>query len=180
MATKYILGLDLGKKRDPAAVAVVRWERADAAHPHTAPGAPDSSAAAVFPVVGWRPEATYSVVHVERVPLGTAYEAIVKTVCELREHPLFRPTLGAPLPPVVEDAGGVGSAVSEMFRRAGVIPVDVLTIPGVGYTRDPDGTHHVSKKRLVDVLRVLSEARPVRLRLGDRLADAPQAGARIL
>jgi hypothetical protein len=26
---------------------------------------------------------------------------------------------------------------------------------------------------LVDVLRVLAEARPVRLRLGDRLADAP-------
>jgi hypothetical protein len=162
MATRYILGLDLGKKQDPAAVAVVRWEREERPHPHPS---------TVYP--GSRPEAIHTVVHIERVPLGTPYESIVSTVCALRQNPVFRTSLADPLPTLVEDAGGVGSAVSEMFKRAGVMPRDIITVPGVGYTQAPDGTHHVAKRRLVDALRVVSEARPVRLRLGDRLADAP-------
>jgi hypothetical protein len=135
VATKYILGLDLGQKRDPAAVAVVRWERAGAVHAHTS---------LTYP--GARAEAIYTVVHIERVPLGTPYESIVQTVCALRQNPLFRPTLGAPLPPLVEDCGGVGSAVSEMFRRAGTIPHDILTVPGVGYTRDPETGRTTSRR----------------------------------
>lgn len=162
MATTYVIGLDLGKKQDPAAVAVVRVERPAPVHPHHARTPP-----------GARPEAVHTVVHIERVPLGTPYESIVKTVCAVREDPVFRPTLGDPRPTLVEDAGGVGSAVSEMFKRSGVVPRDILTVPGVGYTQAPDGTHHVAKRRLVDVLRVVSEARPVRLELGPRLADAP-------
>jgi hypothetical protein len=162
LVTKYIIGLDLGKKQDPAAVAVVRQQRPRPVHPHEAPTYPGSLA-----------EPVYTVVHVERVPLGTPYHEIVRVVCALRHSPIFRTTLSDELPTLVEDAGGVGTAVSEQFRRAGVLPRDIITVPGSSYTLAPDGTHHVSTKRLVDALRVVSEARPVRLELGERLADAP-------
>lgn len=162
MATKYFIGLDLGKKQDPAAVAVVRGERADI-----------DRTLMTLARMAPKPEALYTLVHVERVPLETPYHSIVRTVCALRHNPVFQQTLGEALPSVIEDAGGVGSVVSEMFKRAQAVPRDILTVPGAGYTRHPDGTHHVAKRRLVDILRVLAEARPVRLRLGERLADAP-------
>jgi hypothetical protein len=162
LMTKYLIGLDLGKKQDPAAIAVVRWQRPRPVHPQTSLSYPGS-----------RPEAIYTVMHIERVPLGTTYESIVKVVCALRHNPIFRAVPPTTPPTLVEDAGGVGAVVSEMFRRAGVFPRDIITVPGLGYTQALDGTHHVAKKRLVDALRVVSEARPVRLELGPRLADGP-------
>ena len=73
--------------------------------------------------------AIYQVGHLERLPLGTAYPAIVAHVGRL----LGKLPAGADL---AIDLTGVGKPVFDMFNYSGISPVGVMITAGTGETRD--------------------------------------------
>jgi hypothetical protein len=82
----YYLGLDLGQRRDFSALAVVEKEQRE-----------------------------LSVVHLERMELGTPYPRVVTRVCEVMRNP----KMGGACKLVV-DATGVGAPVVDLLRAAGM------------------------------------------------------------
>lgn len=99
---QYVLGLDLGQSRDPTALAVVRR-------------------LGEFGVEGTE---IYQVGHLERLPLGTSYPAVVSHV----KFVLSKLPRGTEL---VVDFTGVGRPVYDMFIDiAGIDPIGVLITGG--------------------------------------------------
>ena len=143
------LGLDLGRRHDPAALAILhrvpeptgRWNSVD-----------------------WQSEVeiAFHLHHVERFPLGTPYTAIVEKVVRLVHH---LPAHLDGLKTLVVDASGVGAPVVEMLRRARprcrIIPI---TITASGHARlDGYGGYLVPRRDLITALRVLLERRLLRI-----------------
>jgi hypothetical protein len=144
METRYYSGLDLGQMQDYSALAVV--ERTTHPHPE-------------------QPKKTldhFAVRHLHRWPLGTAYPAIVADVRTLfAAPPLTSTTLAV-------DQTGVGRAVVDLFRAAGITAsLWPLTIThgesGHGST--------VAKKNLVGAVQVPLQDR--RLKIAESLPLAP-------
>ncbi|WP_321476838.1 hypothetical protein [uncultured Paludibaculum sp.] len=148
-------GLDLGQRRDPAALAILQriheptgeWNR-----------------------VTWEPEweLLFRLRHVERFPLGTPYITIVSKVRHLIRDCTgtilggWPVAVGHPVNPrktLVVDASGVGAPIVELFHRcdldATLIPV---TIIGNGSAHSDAGSGYVVPRRdLVSNLRILLE-----------------------
>jgi len=146
------LGVDIGRRLDHAAIAVVEERRVKSG----------------WDAAAWRDlfEIQTAVRHVERLPLGTSFTSVVnriKTVTEaLREAPPMA---------VVMDATGVGDAVVEMVARAEIgcrlVPV---TITSGGEVTESDGWWNVPKRELVVNLQVMLEQR--KLRVAGGMAEA--------
>ena len=130
MGPDYFIGLDLGQASDFTALAVVERR----------PGENGSE------------EAPYSLRHLQRFPLGTAYTAIVPAVARLaNKAPLAgRVTL-------VVDQTGVGRPMVDMLRGALIqVPIIPVTITaGQRLTITADGSHRVPKRALVFCLQRL-------------------------
>ena len=143
----YVIGLDLGQTNDPTAIAVLEQSRR-----------PRSDRPA-------ETETAYLCSHLERVPLGTSYTAIVARVAVLLRTP---PLSGSAL---AIDQTGVGRPVVDMFRQAQLMawmrPITITA--GSAVTQDLDG-FHVPKKELVSLLNVLLQFR--RLRIAAQLPEA--------
>ncbi len=90
---RYNIGLDLGKRRDHAALAIL--ERIDHRSPYT----------------GTTLE-TLDLVHLERIPLGTPYTTIAAAVQKLVNNPHLQGQCA-----LAVDATGVGGPVVDMLRR---------------------------------------------------------------
>ena len=90
---RYNIGLDLGKRRDHAAIAIL--ERVDHRSAYAAP------------TLG-----TLNVVHLERIPLGTPYTTVVAAVQRLVNTPILQGQCA-----LAVDATGVGGPVVDMLRR---------------------------------------------------------------
>lgn len=162
------LGLDLGQAQDYSALAVVEarrlptgeWER----QPNLATAfAWQSGDDLPTHLVRERVVVRHDVVHLERWPLKTSYGAVVtrtKAVLEqvrlsqpwredLRGTPRHDPVIA-----LVIDQTGVGAAVCDMFRDAGLSPL-ALTITGGDQVTRPEPHHvRVPKRDLVGVLQV--------------------------
>jgi hypothetical protein len=145
----FFLGIDLGKRRDHTAVAVVeRRQRIDRGFDH----------------VYWRHTASpqpeeWIVRRLERLPLGTAYTAIADHLVELDQHPTLRGNST-----MVVDATGVGAPVVDMLRarelKSRLVPI-VLTS---GNTGGPiEGVWTVPKVDLLARLQVLFEQKRLRI-----------------
>jgi hypothetical protein len=142
MATRYILGLDLGRPGESTGFAVLERPAAG-----TAP-----------------PEPHYHLRHLQRFPPGTPYPSIVEAVAERMDAPPLR---GAPL---VVDRTVVGKAVIDRLRQAG-LAVKTVTI-GAGQDVQPadGGGFVVPKKELVTSLQLALQSR--RLKVAPGLPDA--------
>ncbi len=138
-ARNRALGLDLGQVQDPTALAVVEWSRR--------------------PSDG---ERLYDLVDLERLPLGTSYPTIVRHLDRLMDTDQLRDTTT-----LVADATGVGRAVIDQLRHAGLRPTPVVVHGGRQTTVDDHGYHHVPKRELVGSAQVLLQDR--RLRFADDL-----------
>jgi hypothetical protein len=127
----YFAGVDLGQRRDPAAIAVV--ERAELA------GEWDAVQFAYRKVVEYR------VRHLERFRLGTAYPVVVERVKQVTEAGALAGRVTA-----VVDATGPGTPVVDMLRGAGLRCqlVPVMITPGAKWRRD-GGYYMVPKRDLV-------------------------------
>jgi len=105
----FVVGLDLGQRRDYSAAIVT--ERVQQLI--------DSSALGFRPPdhAYWTDERcvvdTYHVRHIQRWPLGTPYSTVTDDTAELMRTPEFR---GHAV--LLYDATGVGGAVSDMLNKA--------------------------------------------------------------
>lgn len=171
------LGLDLGQRHDPAAIAILQRT--------VEPTGP-------FNHVTWElgRELHFRLCHTERLALGTPYIQIVSRVRRLLEK-LSVPLPGihsyagtAPLRTLVVDASGVGRPVVELLRKSGVgsAPVAIsparaaiapITITASGAPRfEASGEEFVSRRDLITNLRILLEKRSLKIsaRIHDREA----------
>lgn len=145
------VGLDLGKRQDYSAVAVVeRFENARAWL------SPDFQ--------------KMQVRHLERLPLGTPYTRVVSRVAEIMRHPdLAQPGSGGSR--LVVDATGVGAPVVEMLRALRpACRVTAVTITGGENAHGSGEEWHVPKKDLMVGLQVLLE--DGQLKIHRKLAEA--------
>jgi hypothetical protein len=108
------------------------------------------------------PPAIFQVGHLERLPLGTPYPAIVAHVGRLLTKLPGHPEL-------VIDFTGVGRPVFDMFVDAGISPTGVLITGGTAETRD-GATCSVPKLTLVSRLQALLHQG--RLKILRELAEA--------
>lgn len=139
---EYFIGLDLGQARDFTAIAVLEHK----------------------PMPVGRSLVTYqyeirtrrALLHLERLPLGLEYPAVVEHVSRL----VMRPELGRAATLVV-DATGVGRPVVDLLRRA-ALPCRLLpvTITSGGHdSRQSTGYYTVPKHDLIAGLLILFQRR---------------------
>ena len=142
----FLVGLDLGKRHDPAAIAVVeRVDRGRAFQP------------AKFERLGVR--------HVERLALGTPYPRVVERVREVVQHEELRQNRCV----LVVDATGVGEPVVDLLRRARLgCEICAVTITGGEHARAnglaaAGGGWSVPKQDLIAAVQVLLEHDELRI-----------------
>ncbi|MEO8373034.1 MAG: hypothetical protein ABI806_27865, partial [Candidatus Solibacter sp.] len=138
MRTAYFVGLDLGQRNDPTALAVVEWREWE--------GTRD---AVTFER---RRETALSLRHVERVPLGTPYpEVVVRVARVLRSRQLGE----AARRYLIVDGTGVGPPVVDLLR-AERLPATLwpVTITAGDTERYADGYYRVPKRDLIVGLQV--------------------------
>ena len=100
METVAVIGIDIGKMRDPTAIAVAEAERRE---------------------VGSRIETHFNVRHLERLPLGTPYPQVVERIARITDQ--VRARTGE-RPAVFVDSTGVGQPIVDLLRgqaQSGVI-----------------------------------------------------------
>jgi hypothetical protein len=136
----YSIGLDLGQRRDPAAIAVV--------------GKLDSRPLEVRRLYGSTERSGFTVRHLERIPLGTPYPLVVERVRKIGEHWELAGRCN-----LVVDATGVGGPVVDLLRGAGLgFEVCAVTITGGGQEHKlNNGGFSVPKQDLFAGLQVLLE-----------------------
>lgn len=138
------MGLDLGQRHDPTAVAVVeRWDPAPNRFDwNTYLGLQEAD-----------PEPRFAVRHLERIALGTPYPDVVARVQDLTR----RPEVAGELTLVV-DGTGVGRAVVDLLRRAelgcDVVEVSITAGARAHLTK---GCWYVPKEDLIGSLQVMVE-----------------------
>lgn len=157
---RFIVGVDLGQSTDPTAIAVLHWRRR--------------------PLNTWSHEnfvhrqdveEHLDVRHLERLPLGMAYPAVVQHVADLLARPPLCGDEDFPAAELVIDETGVGRAVGDIFEAAGMRPKRVTitagleTTSGHGFNR-----HHVAKTILISQLDAALHTG--RLRFAAALTDA--------
>jgi hypothetical protein len=101
--------------------------------------------------------------HLERLPLGTPYPKVVERIGNLVDK--------LPGAALVVDATGVGRAVLDQMREAGLAPVAV-TITGGRFTSYDGTMWRVPKKALLRPLVATTEAGRLKVAKGLREADA--------
>jgi len=142
----FFLGLDLGQPQDYTAIAVLERPVSKMTRP------------------------TYHLRHLERPPLGTPYPAIVDRVRELMSDDFLGKNWRAYL---VADATGVGPAVINLFRQAGLHPLEVTITGGVTETHEGNDWQ-VPKRDLASVIHILLQTK--RLKIAESLALGPILG----
>ncbi len=161
----YTVGLDLGFAADYSALCVLRTEKEDNPLQDVSDPSWEQTAAAR----NWKASPpTHSVEHVERIPLGTPYQDVVKTTVALlgRSELMARDKRGREhAPTLVVDKTGVGQPVVQLLRAAGVTPVGVTITGGSDVTRD-GGDYRVPKRDLISATQVLLQSRCLRFAPG--------------
>jgi hypothetical protein len=136
----FYVGLDLGQRRDHTAIAVV--EKVEQLRPYGPP---------VFHRLLVR--------HLERVPLGTPYTAVVSRMREIVQHPRLRGQCA-----LVVDGTGVGAPVVDTLRAARLgCELCAVTITGGDHERSRDGSWSVPKRDLIAGVQVLLERGELRI-----------------
>ena len=148
---KFYLGLDLGQRRDHSAIAVV--EREEQPRPY---GEPEYRG--------------LTLLHTERLPLGTRYPDVVERVRQIVSTPVL-----APRCELVVDATGVGAPVVEMLKTAKLgWGITAVTITGGGKENGKEawrgGDYNVPKQDLMSAVQLALEHDE--LRIAGRLRDA--------
>src|SRR5271165_2718 len=141
----FYIGVDLGKKRDPATVAIVEKQEADR--------------------IWMRPVYTELLVrHLERLPLGTPYPAVVERV-----HWMVTRLAGKCS--VTVDATSMGEPVMDLMRNAGMgCELTAVTMTGGERERFDGRGWNVPKQNLISGVQVLLEQGELKIARGMREA----------
>lgn len=169
--SSYVIGVDLGQLQDYTAVAVVGLAKPEASEARKAKSERERSFSSEREARSSLPEgsgeATLEVVHLERFR-GVRYPDVVASVKALCERePLRSP---ASLAYLVVDSIGVGVAVTDMLREAG-LSFDAVTITaGDRESREKHSVWRVPKRDLISGCQVLLQQR--RLKIAHSLPEA--------
>ena len=175
----YLLGCDLAQSQDFTALVVLEVTFVDSGRVEhrlpsmrwTAPSGRviggETSSSPIY-------EHHYACRHLERLPRGTPYPAQVARIKALSDE-LTR-TTGA-TPRLVADATGVGRAVLDMLRSAGLSPAAITITGGDNVSRD-GLEYRVPKRDLVSVVQVLLQSQ--RLKIARALPEADTLTAELL
>ena len=174
----HYLGVDLGQAQDFSALCLLEesvWIREESLLPlallDRSAGwyAPDTltthqvDQARSWTVHHGRPaDPPLAIRHLERLPLGTPYPAVVAHVKALLQTPPLRPETTC----VVVDQTGVGRAVCDQFRLAGVAIVPVTIHAGHAVSGSIAEGLHVPKRELVGAAQVLLQGRRLKIAQG--------------
>ena len=101
MANRIIIGVDIGQKQDPTAIAVAEAERREISRE--------------------RSDTHYLIRHLDRLPLGTAYPKVAQHVARVADQARQRT---GDTPTIYVDATGVGQPVLELILQR--LPATVL------------------------------------------------------
>jgi hypothetical protein len=142
------VGVDLGQRQDFTAVAVAEIEERGGTLERDEHGRE------------WRKGSTihYNVRHLERLPLGTSYPAVVERLVGIQKNLRER---GAFLAWFI-DATGVGQPVVDLLRQAGIQCTPVYLTSGDKAVRE-HGELRLPKSLLVSRLQVLLQSERVHL-----------------
>lgn len=158
----YFVGLDLGQSHDYTALSVI--ERVEVPILHLGHRAPAP--------VQW--SKGFHVRHLQRLPLGLSYPAIVARVgLVCKTAPLYQNHK------LVIDQTGVGRPVYDMFKLAKLSPIGITITGGDSWSREASDHYRVSKGILVSRLQAdlhsgdlgIAEAIPESAVLRSELAD---------
>lgn len=131
---EYFVGLDLGQSFDPTALSVLERLKAPVIHPGHRFGKMHYTT-------------TYRVRHLERLPLGMSYPAVVSRVQRtMNTPPLFRNAK------LIIDQTGVGRPVFDLFAQAKMDPIGVSITAGHDWTQESLTQYRVPKALLVSRL----------------------------
>jgi len=177
----YAIGVDLGQVQDYTAIAVVglderylaAWQAREEAYDSLSRARKDPHLDEVDLRIIEReiddgadsvPEPVYEVRHLERLPLGTRYPEVVCRIKALLNTPPLADECA-----LAVDATGVGVAVTDMLRQAGLY-FDSITITS-GEKESREGSHwRVPKRDLISACQVLLQQR--RLKIAALLPEA--------
>ena len=154
----YFVGLDLGKRRDHSALAVVERRKRQTGERDWV----------TYRLVD---ETRYGLTDLERISLGTPYPRVVERVARLvrRQELAGRTTLFV-------DATGVGGAVVDMLKEARLgCTVMPVVITGGDRWKHWDGGWSVPREQLVAAMQMMLE--PGELRIAGRLRERAPAAA---
>lgn len=157
---RFIVGVDLGQSTDPTAIAVLHWRHR--------------------PLDSWTHEnfvhrqevqEHIDVRHLERLPLGMVYPAVVQHVANLLARPPLCGDQDFPAAELVIDETGVGRAVGDIFEAAGMRPKRITITAGTEATSGHGfNRYHVAKTILISQLDAALHTG--RLRFAKALTDA--------
>lgn len=151
---KYYVGLDLGKKHDPTAIAIVEKRTQILDDPR------DTEAK-------WIEQSERKIMtsldigYLYRWPLNTKYTEIAKRVAEIMGNPKLQEEAV-----LVVDATGVGAAVIEILRQENLTPIEIMIHGGKRVTREGH-IYSVPKMDLVSAMATSFEQRLIRLAPSD-------------
>jgi hypothetical protein len=155
----FYVSVDLGQSHDPTAVSITE---------HSITGTQEWK---IGTTVDGRKKSTeqarerFDVRFLQRYPLGTPYPTIVNNVQGLlSREPLQDATL-------LIDESGVGRAVGDMWEAAGLWPIRITIVGGIGATRVKHRTWHVSKTELISS--VDAKLNSGELRFAKALSESP-------
>jgi len=149
---RWFAGIDLGQSQDHSAVVIL--ERV-------------STAGERDPLTFMPPlETSYNVRHLERMKLGTPYQAVVERIRMMVEAPVLAGNVT-----LVVDATGVGGPVVDLLKEAiRKAPIVAVIITGGDRQHYQDGRYRVPKRDLVSGVTVLLESG--KLRISQQLPEA--------
>lgn len=139
----FHIGLDLGQRRDFSAITIVEFV------PASIPNY----------LVSKRSEPEFRLRHVERLPLGTSYPAVIQRLAEITRDPELAGRCHLSV-----DATGLGGPVMEQIRRAELpCPVIAVTITGGQNVHRRSCAYSVPKQDLLTAIQVLLEERQLHI-----------------
>ena len=144
--TRYVVGCDLGQSSDPTAICVLEYQTGvldynNEFERHTG--------------LGEKPQKRAERIHcrhLERLPLGMSYPAVVQYLKDLMARPpLNGDGLIWPAELVVDDSG-VGRPVSDLLVDAGLKPIRVTITAGGEVSAVGNNRFHVAKTVLISTV----------------------------
>jgi hypothetical protein len=143
--TRFVVGVDLGQSADPTAICVLEHitgvtDSGSDFERHCGLRTPQ------------KPAERVDVRHLERLPLGLSYPAVVHHVASLlARRPLCGDGHQRPAELVIDESG-VGRAVGDIFDSANLKPIRVTITAGAEVTAQGARRWHVSKTVLISTL----------------------------
>jgi hypothetical protein len=187
MAPEYVISIDLGQVNDPTAIAVLERREQLTGRQEVV-----QNVAAFFDGFKHHPRyynapqvaGFYHIIHLERLPLGTAYteipgrlQTIERRIRQVWVEAVWEEThvgaarLDAAAVETVIDQTGVGRPVVDLLREAGLDPVAITITGGDTVIRVASREYRVPKRDLVGAVQSAMQAR--RLQAAASLPDWP-------